>query len=80
MALVPDLFDPFMAGEWQLMTEEEYEQLIDLTTEQPVPMRIDLRLSSACRQRLSALEGSRGQSLLCRIAACIILKHLHTPQ
>ena len=34
VALVPDLFYPFMDGEWQMMTEEEYEQLIDFTTEQ----------------------------------------------
>ena len=75
VALEPDLFDPFMDGEWQLMTEEEYEQLINFSTEQLMLHRTaesNLReidtapltfCMNGCLHDCTQLVGERGQLL-----------------
>ena len=75
VALVPDLFDPFMSGEWQDMTEEEYEQLINFSTEQLLEHRTaesGLRAidhapltfcMNGCQHDCTQLTGERGQLL-----------------
>ena len=75
VALVPDFFDPFMHGEWQLMTEAEYEQLINFTPEQLMLHRTaesNLReidtapltyCMNGCLHDCTQLVGERGQLL-----------------